>query len=780
MFESRSNSRRAVIREKCPDVWGNWWRDFQANGGLRAVGIAAAFCVLAVLIVMLREDVVPYRPGQYVPQAILSRVEFTFRDKAKLAEAKKVARESEPRVYRYNPEVWSELQENLLALPDKLAGHKISELPRSLQDALETADHSGDVNALYTIAEAKPDSPTRTAYAEEVKKYVERIQQQNLLIVSDDDYRAEWDSIVRRNVSVPGRDPKAFFSKGDLYPVVDGDVDEHARYADLRQNLEQWAAVPFPPPLAGRIVAYTLHTLKPTLTLDPSATAEAQNNAVARVQPYRALRAYKPNETLVERGSVLTERDWQVLKAEKQAFIASLGIRAVKSKLGLASVVVLLTALLSYYVAVYQPRIVQKPARAVAIAALLLAMLLLAQLAAVGTGPLYVFGIAPTILVAMILAIAYDQRFAIGVASMHGILVTAALDQSVEFFLILWVGVFTCGFLLDEVRTRSKLIEVGGITAIAMIGATVAGGAVNYDPINYIAMNCLYTGAAGLAVGFIVLGILPFIEKAFGITTGMTLLELADASQPLLRRLSLEAPGTYNHSLQVATLAETAAEAIQADSLLTRVAAYYHDIGKINKADYFVENQTDGRNRHIHLTPNMSFHIITGHVKDGVALAKEYNLPPEIIPFIQQHHGTTLIEYFFDKAKKQHDQFAPNSPDVSEMQFRYAGPKPRTKEIAILMLADAAESASRTLEEPTPAALEKLVHNLAMKRLLDGQFDDCDLTMRELELIEKSLHKTLTGIYHGRIAYPSETGSSGGTPATPTQPAPAAPTMKLA
>src|SRR2546423_4987709 len=202
-----------------------------------------------------------------------------------------------------------------------------------------------------------------------------------------------------------------------------------------------------------------------------------------------------------------------------------------------------------------------------AIGGLLLAMLLLAQLAAIGTGPLYVFGIAPTLVVAMILAIAYDQRFAIGVATMHGILVTAALDQGIGFFLIIWVGVLTCGFMLDEIRTRIKLIEIGGAAAIAMIFATIATGATQMDYVRYIAQNCLYTGAAGLSVGFIVLGILPFIEKTFRITTGMTLLELADVSQPLLRRLALEAPGAYNHSLQVATLAPAAAEGIRADSL---------------------------------------------------------------------------------------------------------------------------------------------------------------------------------------------------------------------
>src|SRR6185312_2254045 len=201
-------------------------------------------------------------------------------------------------------------------------------------------------------------------------------------------------------------------------------------------------------------------------------------------------------------------------------------------------------------------------------------------------------GIAPTLLVAMILTIAYEQRFAVGISSMHGMLATVALQQGITFFIVIWIGVLTACFLLGDIRTRSKIIEIGGAMALAMMIATIASGFMGFDPARFVLENALYAGAAGLAVGFIVLGILPFIEKAFGITTGMTLLELADASQPLLRRLSLEAPGTYNHSLQVATMAETAAEAVGADSLLTRVAAYYHDIGKINKADYFVENQT--------------------------------------------------------------------------------------------------------------------------------------------------------------------------------------------
>jgi hypothetical protein len=232
----------------------------------------------------------------------------------------------------------------------------------------------------------------------------------------------------------------------------------------------------------------------------------------------------------------------------------------------------------------------------------------------------------------------------------------------------------------------------------------------------------------------------------------MTLLELADASHPLFRRLHEEAPGTYNHSLQVATLAESAAEAIGANSLLCRVGSYYHDVGKITKPDYFIENQADGVNRHMNLTPSVSHQIIVEHVKYGVEMAREYKLSKAIWPFIEQHHGTTLVEYFYRQACR--GTSGGQSVEVTEAQFRYPGPKPRSREAAILMLADAVESATRCLGEFSPAKIDLLVHNLAMKRLLDRQFDECDLTMRDLELIQSAMIKTVTSIYHGRIAYP--------------------------
>jgi putative nucleotidyltransferase with HDIG domain len=250
-------------------------------------------------------------------------------------------------------------------------------------------------------------------------------------------------------------------------------------------------------------------------------------------------------------------------------------------------------------------------------------------------------------------------------------------------------------------------------------------------------------------------GLLPFVETAFGIVTGISLLELGDITHPLLQELVRRAPGTHNHSVTVGTIAEAAAERIGANALLVRIGAYFHDIGKMLKPHYFIENQAGSVNRHTNLAPAMSTLIIIGHVKDGGDLGRQHHLPEPIIDLIEQHHGTTLVEYFYREATRRSNG-DPNGSEVSESAFRYPGPKPQSREAGILMVADAVESASRTLSEPTPGRIEGLVGGMIEKRLQDGQFDECGLTMREIAEIRESLIKSLIGIYHGRVKYPEQ------------------------
>jgi hypothetical protein len=310
-------------------------------------------------------------------------------------------------------------------------------------------------------------------------------------------------------------------------------------------------------------------------------------------------------------------------------------------------------------------------------------------------------------------------------------------------------------FWMGRIRSRSKLIYVGlwagAVAMLTQIGASL----LDERPLD---LRLLYeagrTGVWTLLAGFLMTGLLPFIERWFGVLTDLSLLEVGDVAHPLLQELVRRAPGTYNHSINVASIGEAAAEAIGARGLLVRVGAYFHDVGKMLKPAYFIENQGQ-ENRHETLVPAMSTLIIVAHVKEGVELARQYNLPQPIVDIIAEHHGTTLVEFFYRRAAEL-SQSDPNGTEIDEQSYRYPGPKPSSRESAVLMLSDAVESASRALTEPTPARIASLVHDLAMKRLLDGQFDECGLTLEELETIERSLVKSLTAVYHGRVKYPDQ------------------------
>ena len=421
--------------------------------------------------------------------------------------------------------------------------------------------------------------------------------------------------------------------------------------------------------------------------------------------------------------------------------------------IAMAAVVFLISTGAAFYIHHYEYHIIRKPTRMIALSGLFIILLALTKVGSLWPEWTYL-ATGSAVTSAIILTIAYNQRFAIGMTSFYCLIACfATYDDiaSIKLFMTMMVGAVVCCFALREIRTRMKLIEVCTIAAIAVLVTAVSIGIIEGMPAGDISRSSGAAAAITIAVGLLIQGFLPLIEKVFGIATSMTLLDYSDANQPLLKKLAMEAPGTFSHSLLIGSVAEAAAESIRANGLLCRVGAYYHDIGKINKPPYFVENQMGSASRHDQLSPAMSQLVIVGHVKDGIEIAKEYGLPSVLRQFIETHHGTTLIEYFYHEAKKkQTDKDTP----VSESEFRYPGPKPRSKEAAIIMLTDAAESATRSLTEMTPTKIETLVHNMAMKRLQDGQFDECDLTLRELHLIEASIAKSLAAHHHGRIAYP--------------------------
>jgi putative nucleotidyltransferase with HDIG domain len=385
--------------------------------------------------------------------------------------------------------------------------------------------------------------------------------------------------------------------------------------------------------------------------------------------------------------------------------------------------------------------------------------------------------IVPLAMCGITLTIAFGRDLALLVGVALALVVTMSLGQGIAELVILVAAVSSCVLFLGRIRSRTKLISVsvlsGAVTAATAIGVGTYVGQSFISPgedliTEVLETDVLFTwllfqGAGWFALctvvaGVIMTGLLPFIERIYDVQTDLSLLELGDARHSLLQQLAQRAPGTYNHSINVASLSEAAAEAIGANGLLLRVGAYFHDIGKMTQPEYFVENQGVNGSRHEALLPAMSTLVIIAHVKDGLDLARQHHLPRPIIDFIEQHHGTTLVEYFYDQAAKQSE----DDPDteVDETSFRYPGRKPQTKEAGVMMVADAVESASRTLVEPAPARIESLVHEIVLKRLLDGQFDDCGLTLNELHLIQDSLVKSLQSVYHSRIKYPDQRSAS--------------------
>jgi putative nucleotidyltransferase with HDIG domain len=330
---------------------------------------------------------------------------------------------------------------------------------------------------------------------------------------------------------------------------------------------------------------------------------------------------------------------------------------------------------------------------------------------------------------------------------------------------------FTAVYLTLQVRRRGKLIRAGLGVGVAIWLASMCFGLITinlFPPTDndwgMIGIQSAMALGNGMVTAMLVGGALPLLEHLFQITTDISWVELSDLNHPCLRRMTIEAPGTYHHSLVVANLAEAAAEAIGANATMCRVCAYFHDVGKLAKPEYFTENMSFERNPHDDLAPSMSALIIISHVKEGVDLALKNSLNQRIIDIIQEHHGTSLVYYFYQRALQQQEDARAGGkimnireediPEVQEESFRYPGPKPQTKESAIVSLADIVESASRSLEKPTPQKVEQLVNELIEERIADGQLDECDLTLGELRVIAERFRFTLMTMLHTRIAYP--------------------------
>jgi len=373
-------------------------------------------------------------------------------------------------------------------------------------------------------------------------------------------------------------------------------------------------------------------------------------------------------------------------------------------------------------------------------------------LAAIISGPLdWPSYLIPTTILSMLLAILIDSGIAFVVTAAIALILGGLQGGGVDITLLTMISGMVAIYSVHEIRTRNQIFKAIIFIAIAYLWIISALSAMRYDDLMDLVKIFGYNLVPNaIFAPFITFMILGAFERGFDITTDVTLLELSDLNHPLLKRLSLEAPGTFHHSMVVGTLSEAAAKAIDANALLARVGSYYHDIGKMEKPEYFVENQMDSENRHGRLSPSMSALILSSHVKHGIELAKRHGIPRSIRDFIPEHHGTNIMKYFYHIACEQ----AGDKDDVNESDFRYPGPKPQSKETAITMLADAVEAATRTLQNPTPTRLRAFVEELVDQRFREGEMDECNLTFKDLKIIIDAFMPVLFGVFQHRIEYP--------------------------
>lgn len=742
-----STARRREVRrnlQKNRPTWRQFMR--KAEFGW-AVLFGALFAVVATVIASpLIDRARPMQLGQAIEQPVVSRITFTLVDEEATKLDRRFAAEKVLPHFEANRLAYDKLRFELSTLPSNLAAYEqLEDVPQALQDKLKL-----DAQALTAFQNFADGNEEKAAQWTRLTTELTRGLYESAIIPEDDRaYLGTTRIIVIHPDPGTGRDAERTRAIRAVLSLNDERIN-----TELAQLI-----APLPSQTRRSVLTLIRDQLEPTYTFSQTLTDQAIETARDAV-PSR-------NETITD-GVVLARPGEQVtqtlldtLAAEEAAYLQTRSpIQRWLPKAGMLGLMGIVSIGLWVYFFAYCPRLVRNPMRGMAITALLL-LCLAASVSSSLLWPDFIIGSLtfPTLFAATVLAIAYDQRFALAMGVVLSMLVVIILKLPLATTLIVIVGVAAGVMQLREIRSRSKLVIVGTYAGLAMgITAAVVGLAVKPvltgGVIQTVLIDALAAITSGFFTGLLVQGALPLIEKVFNVTTAMTLKELNDASHPLLQRLAHETPGTYQHSLRIADMAESAAEAIDADALLCRVGAMYHDIGKTNKPAYFIENQAGGPNKHAKLSPAMSLLIIVGHVKDGIEMGREFGLPAVIRHFIESHHGTTLVEYFFHEAKKQTE--ADDKPAPSEFEFRYPGPKPQTREAAIMMLCDCVEGAARAMDEPTATRLENLVRSMANKRLMDGQFDDCDLTLQDLSRIEQAITKSLTAMYHQRIKYPDD------------------------
>jgi putative nucleotidyltransferase with HDIG domain len=647
--------------------------------------------------------------GQVSPRTFYADKSIVFEDKNKTTEQRRLAAEKVEKVFVKDPQVSIGVQQDISdvagALREVQGDESLDKDARidKLKDILPFTLNDGD---LEKLAESSP------GYTQQVENSLK-----GMIALSME----EGDGITQDSLEEDERDIAGQITRMSL--------PQH--YENLSISI---------------IELY----LRPNAFIDYEMTRQKQEEAMALVAP--TMISVKESEKIIGEGEIVAE--------EHLAKLQALGLTRTKlpwtSVMGILMLTVLLTVVVLFYLFQQNREIYDHPGHVYLLGIIVIVVLAVGKaIIAINVNQWPEFGaqfgyMVPLAAAGMLIAILLDSRLAVLVVAVMSFMLAIMTGNQLRFGLVGLIGGITGVYSVSKLSQRGDLVRAGFYTSGANVVAIFIVGLVMETPLGLLISTSLALGiTSGILSSILTNGSLPFLEHTFQITSPVRLLELSHPNNVLLKRLLTEAPGTYHHSIIVGNLAEAAADVVGGESLLVRVGAYYHDIGKIKRPYFFIENQMTCDNPHDKIAPSLSTLILTSHVKDGVEMAREHRLPQRIIDIIEQHHGNGLVSYFYHKALE-----SDRTETITEEEFRYEGPKPQTKEAALVMLADSVEAAVRSLQNRTAGRVEGLVRKIIKDKLNDGQLDECDLTLKDLDVIAAAFVRVLTGIFHSRIEYP--------------------------
>lgn len=726
----RTRTRRVTVHKVRPGGNGDRRPRLAAAQVRPAIVVTLVVAAAAVALLYFGNPPLRYHLGDTVNRPEYARADFTYTDNQLTQQMRDAEAKSVPDFYLMNTTSLEQTRQRLNALLDQVQNANEAAAPDRALLGEDLTLAPTVLTALRADLGKKDQSTVRQVLGELFDHLVD------VGVISH--LRERQQSTAGRvNIADPARGRSGATNITEL--LTPQSVGNLARQR-LSDKLD--------PSLAGIVdplSEWLSRNVKPTLSEDVETTREERSQARQRI-PLQEITVAR-GDVFLKPGTQIESLQLHILLREQEAYLEQLAGTSYFTKRFLG--VLLLTAVtfglgLAYLI-LYRSKVALSWSQMLTLALSILVVIGAAKLCVQFRAPLYLI---PMSFTTIVLALAHDRIFALGVSLFVLVPVSITVGNDFRVLVVLLIGAIVASLLTTRINKRSKLIVVGLLVGLAQAVAVLGVGLLEDMHVITMLHQSFWGLTNGVVVGFLVTGILPFMERGLHITTDISLLELADLNQPILENMALDAPGSYNHSLAVGVLAEAAAEVIGADELLARLGAYYHDVGKLNKPQYFIENGPAATRLHEHLSPNMSTLIIIAHVKDGLEIAEDLQLPAAIREIILQHHGTTKVEYFYKKAREQHPE-----DNVRDQSFRYSGPRPQTKEAAVVMLADAVESAARTLPDSSPGNIEHLVHQIAQNRLNEGQLDECNITLDEVHRVEQALTRGLTSIYHSRVRY---------------------------